>query len=121
MGVTKVEQLIVWQKAHQLTLGVYKLSRSLPKDERFGLTSQMQRAAVSIPANIAEGFVRAGSKDKARFYNIGRASAEELRYYFLLARDLGYIPELPPLTGILDEVCAMLHRLWEMARSAAQS
>jgi len=65
MGATRVTDLKVWEKAHQLTLGVYRLSRTLPKDERFGLISQMQRAAVSIPACISEGFIRAGSKDKA--------------------------------------------------------
>jgi four helix bundle protein len=121
MGATRVTDLKVWQKAHQLTLGVYRLSRALPKEERFGLTSQMQRAAVSVSASIAEGFIRSGSKDKARFYNIGRASAEELRYYFLLAKDLGYIPEPTPLVNLLEEVCAMLHRLWEVVLSGRRS
>jgi four helix bundle protein len=103
MGATRVTDLKVWEKAPQLTLGVYRLSRTFPKDERFGLISQMQRAAVSIPASISEGFIRAGSKDKARFYNIGRASAEELRYFFRLAKDLGYTNEQPVLLSRLRD------------------
>ena len=87
----KFEDLIVWQKSHALTLRVYKVTKSFPKDELFGLTSQMRRAAVSVPANIAEGFSKKGKADKARIFNIAQASLEELRYYFILSRDLGYV------------------------------
>ncbi len=87
----KFEDLIVWQKAHQMVLRVYRLSASYPKTETFGLVSQMRRAAVSVPANIAEAFKRRGQSDKARVMNIAQGSLEELRYYFILGRDLGYL------------------------------
>jgi four helix bundle protein len=84
------EDLAIWQKSHQLVLRVYKLTRTFPKEEVYGLTAQMRRASVSVPANIAEGFKRRGRPDKARIMNIAQASLEELRYYFILAKDLGY-------------------------------
>jgi four helix bundle protein len=84
------EDIEVWKKAHQLVLGIYKLCEKFPKHELFGLSSQLRRAAVSIPANIAEGFKKVGKADKLRFYNITQGSLEECRYYFILARDLGY-------------------------------
>jgi len=87
----KFEDLIVWQKAHQMVLRVYRLTTSYPKTETFGLVSQMRRAAASVPANIAEGFKRRGQSDKARMMNIAQGSLEELRYYFILSRDLGYL------------------------------
>ncbi|HEY0876148.1 MAG TPA: four helix bundle protein [Vicinamibacterales bacterium] len=87
----KFQDLIVWQKAHALVLSIYRLTASFPKHEMFGLTSQMRRAAVSVPANIAEGFKRKGRPDKARILNIAEASLEELRYYLILSKDLGYL------------------------------
>jgi len=84
------EDLLVWQKAHSFVLTVYRLTGSFPKHEVFGLISQFRRAAVSIPANIAEGFRRRGSSDKGRFFNIAQASLEECRYYLILTRDLEY-------------------------------
>lgn len=87
----KFQDLIVWQKAHALVLSMYRLTASYPKHELFGLTSQMRRAAVSVPANIAEGFKRKGRADKARILNIAEASLEELRYYLILSKDLGYL------------------------------
>jgi four helix bundle protein len=83
-------ELIVWQKGHALTLRIYNLTNSFPKREMFGLTSQMRRAAVSVPANIAEGFKKKGKMDKVRFLNIAQGSLEECRYYLILANDLGY-------------------------------
>ncbi|MCB1120811.1 MAG: four helix bundle protein [Verrucomicrobiae bacterium] len=83
------EDLQVWQKAHAFVLAVYKLTSSFPKEEIYGLTAQFRRAAVSVPANIAEGFVKRGSADKLRFYNIAQGSLEECRYYSILAGDLG--------------------------------
>ena len=86
----KFQDLVVWQKAHALVLAIYRLTTSYPKHELFGLTSQMRRAAVSVPANIAEGFKKRGRADKARVLNIAEASLEELRYYLILSADLGY-------------------------------
>jgi four helix bundle protein len=80
--------LIVWQRAHQFVLSVYQLS--FPKHEQFGLTSQMRRAAISVAADIAEGFKRRGRGDKVRFLNIAQSSLEECRYYLILTEDLQY-------------------------------
>ena len=88
----KFEDLVVWQKSHALVLRTYKTTRTFPKDELFGITSQMRRAAVSVPANIAEAFSKKSKADKARILNISQASLEELRYYFILSKDLGYLP-----------------------------
>jgi four helix bundle protein len=82
--------LLVWRKAHEFVLAVYTFTAGLPKHETYGLASQMRRAAVSIPANIAEGFRRRGKVDKARFMNLAEGSLEECRYYLILAQDLGY-------------------------------
>ena len=84
------QDLVVWQKAHLFVLDVYKLTEQFPKTEVYGLTSQLRRAAVSVPANIAEGFRKKGRADKLRFLNIAQGSLEEARYYLILARDLGY-------------------------------
>ena len=84
------EQLIVWQKAHQFVLGIYRLTNGFPRNETYGLTSQLRRAAVSIPANIAEGFKKRGRADKVRFLNIAQGSLEESRYYLILAKDWNY-------------------------------
>ncbi len=83
-------ELIVWQKAHALVLRIYTFTKTFPVHEQYGLVSQYRRAAVSIPANIAEGFKRRTKPDKARFLNIAQASLEEARYYAILARDLSY-------------------------------
>lgn len=84
------EDLVVWQKSHAVTLTVYRTTADFPKHELYGLTAQMRRAAVSVAANIAEGFKRRSRTDKARVMNIAQGSLEELRYYFILARDLEY-------------------------------
>lgn len=86
----KFEDLVVWQKAHAIVLDAYNLTAHFPKNELYGLTSQFRRAAVSVPANIAEGWRRRGVADKIRFYNISQSSLEECRYYELLSRDLEY-------------------------------
>ena len=98
--------LVVWQKAHALVLHVYRLTAKMPKDERFGITSQWRRAMVSVPANIAEGFRKRSKRDKARFMNIAEASLEESRYYAILTRDLGFLDDLR-----LDELFAEVSRL----------
>jgi four helix bundle protein len=82
--------LDVWKMAHGLVLDTYRLTRSIPREELFGLISQLRRAIVSVPANIAEGFVKCSKSDKARFFNIAQGFLEECRYYFILASDLGY-------------------------------
>jgi four helix bundle protein len=84
--------LVVWQHSHQFVLSVYRLTAAFPKGETFGLISQLRRAAVSIAANIAEGFKRRGRGDKVRFLNIAQSSLEECRYYLILTEDLGYGP-----------------------------
>lgn len=84
------EDLIVWQKAHSFVLDVYKTTKDFPKEETFGLTSQYRRAAVSIAANIAEGYGKKGANDKLRFYNIAEGSINECRYYVILSKDLEY-------------------------------
>ncbi len=99
--------LIVWQKAHQLVLGIYRYTRSFPGEELYGLTSQFRRAAVSTPANIAEGFKKRKKSDKARFMNISQGSLEECRYYLILAEDLGY-GDNRPLMSQLEEVSKLL-------------
>jgi len=99
--------LIVWQKAHQFVLDVYRFSDGFPKKEMYCLTSQFRRAAISIPANIAEGFRRRTKPDKARFMNIAQASLEECRYYLILANDLGY-GNCQKLMNQLEEVSKLL-------------
>ncbi len=92
------QDLIVWQKSHEFVLGVYKLTQGFPKSETYGLVSQFRRSAISVPANIAEGFRRTGKRDKVRFLNIAEASMEESRYYLILARDLRYCDSSELLT-----------------------
>lgn len=85
-------EILVWERSHALTVEIYRLTRSFPREELFGLTSQMRRAASSIPANIAEGCGRDGDAELKRFLNISLGSACELDYFVLLADDLEYIP-----------------------------
>ena len=101
------KDLIVWQKAHQFVLAVYRFSEKFPKSEMYVLTSQARRAAISIPANIAEGFKKKTKPDKARFMNIAQGSLEECRYYLILAEDLDY-GETSQLMFQLEEVSKLL-------------
>lgn len=103
--------LEVWKKSHELTLEIYKLTKIFPNDEKFSLVQQMRRAAVSIPANIAEGFKRKGLKDKIHFYNIAQGSLQELRYYLILGKDLEYINDSRSFWGLTDEIGKMLNGL----------
>ncbi|HUX92853.1 MAG TPA: four helix bundle protein [Ignavibacteriaceae bacterium] len=100
-------ELIVWQKAHQFVLEVYKLTKGFPKEELFGLTSQFRRAAVSIPANIAEGYRKRGKNDKVRFFNISEGSLEECKYYLKLSKDLGYVNDIN-LINSAEEISKLL-------------
>jgi four helix bundle protein len=101
------EDLIVWQKAHQFVLAVYRMSEAFPRSEIYGLSSQFRRAAVSIAANIAEGFQKRGEADKLRYYNIAQGSLEECRYYLILVQDLHY-SDVSETTNILVEVSKLL-------------
>jgi four helix bundle protein len=102
------EDLLVWRKAHEFVLKVYKLTSSFPKHETFGLSSQMRRAAVSIAANIAEGFRKRGKGDKARFMNTAEGSTDESHYYLILAWDLCYA-DAEFLMKALNEVSRLLN------------
>jgi four helix bundle protein len=106
-AATTFEDLIVWQKAHACVLKVYRLSSGFPREEVYGLTAQIRRAAISVPANIAEGFKRRGRLEKARFLNIAQGSAGEMRYYLLVARDLKYGQD-ETIVALLDEVNKLL-------------
>ena len=83
--------LKVWQKAHRLTLAVYSAGANFPRQELYGLTSQLRRATASVPANLAEGCGRSGTAELVRFCNIAMGSASELEYHLLLAKDLGFL------------------------------
>jgi four helix bundle protein len=82
--------LLVWQKAHEFVLRAYDLTKQFPREELYCLVPQMRRAAISIPANIAEGLKKRGLADKNRFFNTSEGSLEESRYYLILSEDLGY-------------------------------
>jgi four helix bundle protein len=101
------KDLVVWPKTHRLVLAIYLLTGSFPKSEIYCLTNQMRRAAISIPANIAEGFKKRGISDKTRFLNVAQGSLEESRYYLILTQDLGYAAttDLEPL---MEEVSKLL-------------
>ena len=111
MAISSFEQLDVWKMSHRLTPDVFSYTRSLPDDEKYGLISQMRRSAVSVLANIAEGFKRKGNKDKVRFYNIAQGSLEELKYYFILCSDLNYININDEQLIIFETIGKMLNNL----------
>jgi four helix bundle protein len=105
------KRLKVWEKAHDMTLAVYKASRTFPASELYGLTSQLRRSCASIPANIAEGAGRGSEKEMARYFQISAGSASETEYHLLLAHDLGFLDD-QSYTCLLDElseVKRMLH------------
>ncbi len=105
------KELMVWQKAHQLALDVYQMTASFPREEMFGLVSQIRRAAVSVAANIVEGRSRGNDGDFRRFLQIAQGSAAELEYETLLARDLRYLSDeqYGRITGQIQEVRRMLN------------
>ncbi len=88
-----VEELEVFKRSHQLTLEIYRITERFPQSEKYGLVAQMRRAAASIPSNLIEGSHRMGKAEYRRFVSIARGSAGELKYHFLLAKDLGYLSE----------------------------
>jgi len=99
---------VVWRKAHAFVLAVYKYTAAFPKQETCGLSIQTRRAAVSVAANVAEGFRKRGHADKVRFMNTAEGSIEESRYYLILAQDLGY-GQTSELMRSLDEVSRILN------------
>jgi len=99
--------LLVWRKAHEFVLAVYAFTAGFPRQETYGLAAQMRRAAVSVPANIAEGFRRRGRADKARYMNTAEGSLEESRYYLILAQDLG-CGDTTKLSATAEEISRLL-------------
>ena len=117
------KDLKVWQKAHQMTLNTYRTTARFPKDEMYGLTSQLRRATASIGANIAEGCGRRSEGDMCRFLQIARGSASEVEYHFLLARDLHLLQEkdFQALAGHADEIQRMLTALIQRIQSGRKT
>jgi four helix bundle protein len=112
--------LKVWQRSHQLVLAVYRVSKELPTDERFGLLSQLRRAVLSVPTNIAEGSKRSGSLDYARFLNIAEGSLAETEYLRMVSRDLHYLKD-EDAGSIMSEIrviAGMLHNLRSKVEAA---
>jgi four helix bundle protein len=101
--------LAIWQKYHNLVIEVYKITKLFPKEELFGLTSQLRRASVSVPANITEGFARPELKDKLRFYSIASGSLNETGYFLFLSKELEYADTLA-LVAQVEEIGKMLNR-----------
>jgi four helix bundle protein len=114
------KDLQVWEKAHKLTLAIYRDTQDFPKEERFGLTSQIRRSTASIPANLAEGCGRRSDGEMARFIQISMGSGAELSYHLLLARDLGFLKnaEYSRLNSDLGEIMRMLSSLSQRLRNA---
>ena len=109
MKVKSFADLSVWQEAHKLTLEVYKLTLRFPGAEKYGIVSQLRRCSSAVPANIAEGFGRATTRELLRCLQIARGELEETRYFILLSRDLGYMP--PDAGKVLEERCDRVGRL----------
>jgi len=118
-----IKDLRVWAKAHELTLSVYQKTRVFPKEEMYGLTSQMRRAAASVGANIAEGCGRRSDGGMRRFLQIARGSANELEYHLLLAKDLHFLPvaDFTDLEARILEIQRMLASFAARVKSAAAS
>ncbi len=114
--VVRVQDLQVWHRAHQLVLEIYRTTKDFPQKEKFALVSQMRRSAVSVPANITEGFRKKGTKDKLNFYNIAQSSLDELNYYIILSKDLGYVQDCTHLLVHIEEIAKMLSGLIKSIR-----
>jgi four helix bundle protein len=111
--VQSFRELKVWQRSHALVLELYRVSEAFPSQERFGIVSQLRRAAVSVPTNIAEGSKRRTPQDYARFLNLAEASLAETEYLLMLSRDLGYVAGdlAKPLLAEASEISRMLYAL----------
>ena len=116
MGLNRVKtfrDLVVWQKAHSLVLEIYKISKTFPSDEKFGLISQVRRSASSVATNIVEGYKKKGNKEFLHFLNIADCSLEETKYHLLLSKDLDYLDQddFDRLLSSCDEIGRMLFKL----------
>ena len=100
--------LVVWKKAHSMVLDIYLLTKDFPEEELYGLTNQLRRAAVSVPANIAEGFGRISKAEKVRFFNIAQGSLNEIRYFLILTQDLQY-GDVRELKSKAEEISKILY------------
>ena len=107
--ITEFTDLIAWQEGHRFAIFIYKITKSFPKDEIYGLTSQLRRASVSIGSNIAEGFGRQTYPEKIRFYYIARGSVSEIHNQMILAHDIGFITE--PVQIEMVRQCQTVHKL----------
>ncbi len=121
LGMRDFTQLKVWERSHRLTLAVYKATAAFPKEEQYGLKSQIRRSCVSVPANIAEGCGRGSNADLARFLQMALGSASELQYHLLLARDLSFLDsrDFKRLTEDVTEIKRMLTSFIENLRAFA--
>ena len=118
--LSNFKELIVWQKAYKLTLEIYKVTAGFPKDEQYGLSAQMRRAAVSVVSNIAEGYTRKGISEYINFLSIAYASLAELETQVLLSEDIGYLKgKVGVLLSLKDEVGAMLFRMQQNLQRTA--
>jgi four helix bundle protein len=115
--IQKFTDLVAWQKAHQLALQIYQLTKDFPADERFGLVNQMRRAAVSISSNIAEGYGRGTAKDKVHFYLMAQGSLYEIESQLLIALDLGYTKKKTETIDTIMHVDKLLKGLMRAAPS----
>src|SRR3989338_1034533 len=111
MKTASFKDLIVWQKSYKLVSEIYKITRNFPKEETYGLSQQIRRAAVSIPSNIAEGYGRQYNKEYKQFLSMAYGSLCELETQYLLALDLSYITKNETIEGLLIEVGRMLYRM----------
>jgi four helix bundle protein len=114
--ITGFRDLIVWKRAYELTLNLYRATKKFPKEETFGLTSQIRRAAASVPANIAEGYERNHRKEYLQFLFIAKGSLGELDTYLLLARDIGYMK-----SEDFDHMNTMRHETMKMLQGLIKS
>jgi four helix bundle protein len=114
--LTDFQQLNVWQKAHNLVLVIYRITKKYPKDEKSELVSSMRKAAIIIPTKIAEGFMRRNPNEKEKSYRYSQDAIEELKYYIFLSRDLGYIKKTEDILFSINEVGRMLTGLVRSAK-----
>jgi len=119
MASKSFREVMAWQKAHEFVLAFYKTKRYFPDDEKFALVPQFQRAAVSIAANIAEGYKKVSRADKLRFFNIAQGSLEECRYYIILSHDVGYYPQdvANDMWAKIEEAAITLHSYCEAIKA----
>ncbi|MFA5998245.1 MAG: four helix bundle protein [Candidatus Paceibacterota bacterium] len=116
--IRSFKDLRAWQRAHDLAIQTYLLTKKFPKEELFGITNQMRRAAVSVPSNLAEGFSRKSSKEKTQFYAISKGSLTELESQYLISRDLGYVSgqEFADIEGKIEQVGKIITGLAKSTR-----